>query len=153
MGYCFFTLSEGKVIAGIVAKTYIRGEITVTSYPKILYIYILVVCGSKTHVHQRQTLLSPHLCLYNWTLPNIVFIEAYTLSVRTVVLGMTQVCQHYAHTFEKFKFHFHYESDPTFDRLARFVWSKKGCTPNVVKIARLVLNPFKKARFQFLLYM
>ena len=53
---------------------------------------------------------------------------------------MTQVCQHYAHTFEKFKFHFHYESDPTFDTLAQFVWSKNACTPKMVKIARLVLD-------------
>ena len=41
---------------------------------------------------------------------------------------MTQVCQHYVHTFEKFNFHFHYESDPSFDTLARFVWSKNACT-------------------------
>ena len=77
-------------------------------------------------------------------------------SVRTVVLtiiiiGMTQVCQHYAHTFEKFKFHFHYESDPTFDRLAQFVWSKNACTPKMVKIARSVLNLFKKSVFKILL--
>ena len=45
---------------------------------------------------------------------------------------MTQVCQHYAHTF-----HFHYESDPTLDRLTQFVWSKNACTPKMVKIARL----------------
>ena len=63
-------------------------------------------------------------------------------------IGMTQVCQHYAHTFEKFKFHFHYESDPTFDRLAQFVWSKNACTPKMVKIARSVLNLFKKVNFQ-----
>ena len=63
-------------------------------------------------------------------------------------IGMTQVCQHYAHTFEKFKFHFHYESDPTFDRLAQFVCSKNACTPKMVKIARSVLNLFKKVSFQ-----
>ena len=63
---------------------------------------------------------------------------------------MAQVCQHYAHTFEKFKFHFHYESDPTFDRLAQFVWSKNVCTPKMVKIARLVLNLFKKSVFKIL---
>ena len=57
---------------------------------------------------------------------------------------MTQVCQHYAHTFEKFKFHFPYESDPTFDRLAQFVWSKNPCTPKMVRIARSVLNLLKK---------
>ena len=60
---------------------------------------------------------------------------------------MTQVCQHYAHTFEKLKFHFHYESDPTFDRLAQFVWSKNACTPKMVKIAKLILNLFKKSVF------
>ena len=59
---------------------------------------------------------------------------------------MTQVCQHYAHTFGKFKFHFHYESDPSFDRFAQFVWSQNACTPKMVKIARLVLN-FKKFIF------
>ena len=63
-------------------------------------------------------------------------------------IGMTQVCQHYAHTFEKFKFHFHYESDPTFDRLAQFVWSKNTCTPKMVKIATSFLNLFKKVSFQ-----
>ena len=63
-------------------------------------------------------------------------------------IGMTQVCQHYAHTFEKFKFHFHYESDPTFDRLAHFVCSKNACTLKMVKIARSVLNLFKKVSFQ-----
>ena len=34
---------------------------------------------------------------------------------------MTQVCQHYAHTFEKFKFHFHYESDPNFPVLGAII--------------------------------
>ena len=63
---------------------------------------------------------------------------------------MTQVCQHYAHTFEKFNFHFHYESDPTFDRLAEFVWSKNTCTPKMVKITSSVLNLFKKISFQIL---
>ena len=63
-------------------------------------------------------------------------------------IGMTQVCQHYAHTFEKFKFHFRYESDPTFDRLAQFVWSKNLCTPKMVKIVRLAFDLYKKVSFQ-----
>ena len=63
---------------------------------------------------------------------------------------MTQVCQYYAHTFGKFKVHFHYESDPTFDRLAQFVWSYNTCTPKMVKVARLVLNLSKKVYFQYL---
>ena len=44
---------------------------------------------------------------------------------------MTQVCQHYAHTFEKFKFHIHTESSE----------SKTGVHK---KIAILVLGLFKK---------
>ena len=63
---------------------------------------------------------------------------------------MTQVCQHYAHTFEKLKFHFHYESDPTFDRLAQFVCSKNARTLKMVKSARPVLYLFKKVHFQYL---
>ena len=72
------------------------------------------------------------------------------VSLSTVVLsmGMTQVCQHYSHTFEKFKFHFHYESDPTFDRLAQFVCSENEYTLKMVKIVRLVLDLFKKVSFQ-----
>ena len=64
---------------------------------------------------------------------------------------MTQVCQHYAHTFKKFKFHFHFESDPTFDRLAQFVWSKNACTPKMVKIAMLILDKSKFSKFLSLL--
>ena len=65
---------------------------------------------------------------------------------------MTQVCQHYAHTFEKFKFHFYYESDPTFDRLAKFALSKNACTQKMVKIKRSVIILIQKSQFsKFLL--
>ena len=33
----------------------------------------------------------------------------------SIIIGMTQACQHYAYTFEKFKLTFIDESDPTFD--------------------------------------
>ena len=58
----------------------------------------------------------------------------------------TQVCQYYAHTFEKF--HFHNESDATFETLNRFVCSKNACTQIMVKIAGSVLKLFKEASFQ-----
>ena len=61
---------------------------------------------------------------------------------------MTQVCQRYARTFGKFKFHFHYESDPTFDTLARFVCSKNACTPKMEKIARSIFNLTNSLRQQ-----
>ena len=68
-------------------------------------------------------------------------------------IGMTQVCQHYAHTFEKFKFHFHYESDLTFDRLAQFICSKNVCAPKMEKIARSVLNLLKRSYSMFVFFL
>ena len=50
--------------------------------------------------------------------------------------------------FKNSKFHFHYESDPSFDRLAQFVLSKNACTQI---IARSVLNLFKKSVFKILI--
>ena len=58
----------------------------------------------------------------------------------------TQVCQHYAHTFGKFKFH--YESDPTFDRLAQFPKTHVA-TLKIVKIARFKKRQFSKFFFSF----
>ena len=72
-------------------------------------------------------------------------------SVLLSIIGMTQVCQHYAHTFENFKFHIHYESDPTFGTLAQFLWSKMHVDTKRVKLQDWFLIYSKKLAFKILL--
>ena len=45
-------------------------------------------------------------------------------------------------------FTFIYESDPTFNILAQFVWSKNPCTQKMVVIVRSLLDLLKKVIFQ-----
>ncbi|CAI8021724.1 hypothetical protein GBAR_LOCUS12844, partial [Geodia barretti] len=62
-----------------------------------------------THCCVHRTLINVYKCEYACT--NNMYINDSCFTVLSIIIGMTQVVLHYAHTFEIFMFHFLFQSD------------------------------------------